>query len=495
MTRMALTDPPLKRLFSRIDSSPQPRGEVVAQLFDTWLEKKGSRLAASLRDLENAISGRSLDECLIFVKEEGQRDYRLHSGEQPSTGYLGELRRGERLSQAPHRRNAARCRRVFDKVIETGEPLLVEFVAGRGAGEGNFAHEMLVLPLMAEDGSTNAVAVGVSSRPIAGHASKFRAPQWAHRKPWLFAFERDRPFAALIATNLGLDLSPLEEREFEDGEHKARPLVDVTNQEAFVVASLQGDDVQSVNDRLCRLLFFIGTLKTNDAARVTAVIPYLCYQRKDRQTKPHDPLTSRYVAQLLEAVGVDRVITMEAHNVAALQNSLRRPLLLLESHDAFALHLAGKLEGREVSVVAPDMGAAKRAEAFRVALEGYLARPVQKAFMEKQRSMGKVTGELFAGDVAGRTVVVYDDMISSGTTMARAAEACSKRGAESVHLVATHGLFSAKAADTLSRSFIDGIYVANTVISGTQIPRLESIDVSPIFARAIRACVARLSAP
>lgn len=495
MTTMALTAPPLKRLFSRVDSAPQPRGEVTAQLFDTWLEKKGSRLAASLPDFENAISTRSLGACLIFVKEEGRRDYRLHSAEQPSTGYLGALQRDARLSQAPGRRNAARCRRVFDKVVETGEPLLVEFVSGRGADASNFAYEMLVLPLMAEDGSTNAVVVGVSCRPTVGDGSKLRAPEWGHRRPWLFAFARDRPFAGLLATNLGLDLSPLEEREFEDGEHKVRPLVDVMNQETFVVASLHGDGMQSVNDRLCRLLFFIGTLRTNGAAAVTAVIPYLCYQRKDRQTKPHDPLTSRYVAQLLEAVGVDRVITMEAHNVAALQNGLRRPLLLLESHDAFALHLAGKLQGRAVTVVAPDMGAAKRAEAFRVALEGYLGRPVQKAFMEKQRSRGQVTGELFAGDVAGRAVVIYDDMISSGTTMMRAAQACHQRGAVSVHLVATHGLFSAKAADTLSMPFIDGICVANSIVGEIQMPGLESIDVSPIFARAIRSCATSSGAP
>ncbi|MCM2396613.1 ribose-phosphate diphosphokinase [Rhizobium sp. S95] len=483
MTTMALTAPAFGRLFSRIDSAPQPHARDTQLLLESWSGAKADRLAPGLLDLETMMPGA----LLIFVKEEGRRDYRLRMGEQFARRLLGRLHEGERLSQAPYRRNAARCRRVFDKVIQTGEPLLVEFTAEQGNGDAILAYELLALPLSGSGDALEAVAVGVSWRSGLRAVPAINGRQWNSRAPKVFAFARDESLAKAIARSLRLELAPLEEREFEDGEHKARPLVDVSGQDAFIIASLHRDERQSVNDRLCRLLFFIGTLKTNGAARVVAVIPYLCYQRKDRQTKPYDPLTSRYVAQLLEAVGADQVITMEAHNIAALQNGFRCTLIHLESHDAFAHHLVARLHGSDVTVVAPDMGAAKRAEAFRTALESHLGRPVEKAFMEKQRSMGVVTGDLFAGNVAGRRVVVFDDMISSGTTMMRAAEACRQRGAIDALLAATHGLFSAGAADTLSDPFISAICVANTVACEKQISRLEIVDVSATFARAMLA--------
>ena len=126
-----------------------------------------------------------------------------------------------------------------------------------------------------------------------------------------------------MGARLAIDPSPHEERECEDGEHKARPLISVRGKNVFVVQSLYGDDRQSGNDKLCRLLFSIDALKDAAAARVTAVVPYLAYARKDRKTKPRDPVTTRYVAALFEAVGIDTVMTLDVHNLAAFQNAFR----------------------------------------------------------------------------------------------------------------------------------------------------------------------------
>lgn len=489
MTTMALTDPPLKRLFSRIDSLPHPRAANLGLLHEIWLGEKGDRLAAERTVFEGILSGDRLAGTRIFAGVEGLHDYRLYLGHETGDGFPAGLHRGERLSQAPDRRGAVRCRRVLDKVLQTGEPLLVEFTERHGTA--GFSYELLAVPLLGPRGAIDTVAIAVARRPVAGGQARSSSPQQGHARTYLFAFARDASLAKPIALALGRELSPLEERAFEDGEHKARPLVDVSGRETVIITSLDGDDRGSVNDRLCRLLFFIGALKTNGAARVVAVIPYLCYQRKDRQTKPFDPLTSRYVAQLLEAVGVDQVITMEAHNLAALQNGFRCPLVHLESHTAFARHLAGRLEGQPVTVVSPDLGAAKRAESFREALEACIGRPVEKAFMEKKRSMGRVTGELFAGDVAGRTAVIFDDMISSGTTMMRAARACRERGAVQVHLVAAHGLFSADAPAVLSELPLDGIHVANTVAARLEVPGVQIVDMSANFADALRRSTGR----
>jgi ribose-phosphate pyrophosphokinase len=253
------------------------------------------------------------------------------------------------------------------------------------------------------------------------------------RGPVVFAIGSSQPFGKRVSAHLGMELGALEERSFEDGEHKIRPLINVRNRDVYVIHSLDGDTDQSANDKLCRMLFLIGALKDAAAARVTAIAPYLCYSRKDRQTKPRDPVTSRYVAQLFEAVGADRVITMEVHNLAAFQN------------------------------------------AFRCDTEHLNA------------------SAIFAGDVAGRSVIVIDDLISTGGTMARMAAACREHGAAKVYLAATHGLFSDHAGETLAAAAVNQIVVTDSVaprplVSDRLKERLVVLSVAGVFAEAIRRC-------
>ena len=139
----------------------------------------------------------------------------------------------------------------------------------------------------------------------------------------LFVLNSSRAFGEQVSLRLAVEPSLHEERTFEDGEHKARPLEAVRNTDVYVVQSLHGGPDESSNDKLCRLLFFIGALKDAGAARVTVIAPYLCYARKDRRTKPNDPVTTRYIAQLFEAVGTDAVVTLEVHNPAAFENAFR----------------------------------------------------------------------------------------------------------------------------------------------------------------------------
>ena len=142
----------------------------------------------------------------------------------------------------------------------------------------------------------------------------------------LFVLEGSAALGASIAARLGVPLAAHEERDFEDGEHKARPLEPVAGGDVYVIHSLHGGPVQSPNDKLCRLLFFIGALKDAGASSVTAVVPYLCYARKDRRTKSLDPVTTRYVAAMLEAVGTDTVVTLEVHNPPSLRECVPLPL-------------------------------------------------------------------------------------------------------------------------------------------------------------------------
>jgi ribose-phosphate pyrophosphokinase len=307
----------------------------------------------------------------------------------------------------------------------------------------------------------------------------------------LFALGASREFGERIGRALGVAASAHEERDFEDGEHKARPLVNVRGRDVYVVHSLYGDAQQSPNDKLCRLLFFIGAVKDASARSVTAVIPYLAYARKDRKTQPRDPVNTRYVATLLEAVGTDRVVTIDVHNLVAFQNAFRCRTEHLEARWLFVDFFTPLIGTDRALVLSPDAGGVKRAERLRMALAKRLGREVPLAFMEKQRALGVVSGETLVGDVKDRTVVIIDDLISTGTTLRRAATACRNAGATKVYAAATHGLFVPHAAEVLSDPVFERVVVADTIPPFRLEPgrlggKLAVLDTAPLFAEAIK---------
>jgi ribose-phosphate pyrophosphokinase len=279
----------------------------------------------------------------------------------------------------------------------------------------------------------------------------------------LFALDATAEYGARVAARLEVPLSPHQERVFEDGEHKTRPLASVMRRDVFVIQSLYADAAQSVNDKLCRLLFFVGALKDAGADRVTVVAPYLCYARKDQKTQPQDPVITKYVAELFEAAGADAVITIDVHNVAAFQNAFRCRTDHLEAWPLFVEHFAETARHEDVVVMSPDIGGVKRADQVRRALAEATHREPGFAIMEKRRSGGVVSGDLLAGDVANRTVILIDDMISTGTTLRRAAHACRDAGAKRVFAAATHGLLHDGALDVLSDSAFEGTLITDTV--------------------------------
>jgi ribose-phosphate pyrophosphokinase len=308
----------------------------------------------------------------------------------------------------------------------------------------------------------------------------------------LFALNATREFGARVVEHLGGALSPHEEREFEDGEHKARPLVSVRGRDVFVVQSLYGDRAASVNDKLVRLLFFIGALRDASAARITALIPYLAYARKDAKTQPRDPVTTRYVAALFEAVGTDRVVTLDVHNLAAFQNAFRLRTDHLDTAALFARHFSHLLgSDANIVVVSPDAGGVKRAERLRRMLGRLHRSEPALAFLEKARGQGRLTTGRLVGDVAGCTAIIVDDLISTGSTLIHAAQVCRAAGARRIYGAAAHGLFTGDAAQVLGGNAFDQLVITDTVPPFRLAPeivrdKLVVVSVARLFADAVR---------
>ena len=306
----------------------------------------------------------------------------------------------------------------------------------------------------------------------------------------LFALNASAELGAAVSTALGVPLAAHEEREFEDGEHKARPLDAVTGADVYVVQSLHSGPKESANDKLCRLLFFIGALKDAGATRVTAVTPYLCYARKDRRTKPNDPVTTRYIAGMFESVGTDCVVTLEVHNPVAFENAFRCRTVALTGTTLFVDYVKKTFAGDKLAVISPDAGGMKRAELLREALEAALGHPVGKGLAEKYRSAGVVSGNLFVGDVAGTTALIVDDLISTGNTLLRAARSARKAGAKRVIALVTHGLFMPGATEVIADPEIDHLVVTDAVpafrLDWSAQGKVAILPAAPLLAETIR---------
>ncbi|MDE2401837.1 MAG: ribose-phosphate pyrophosphokinase [Burkholderiales bacterium] len=309
----------------------------------------------------------------------------------------------------------------------------------------------------------------------------------------IFSLDQNTDFAQALSAELDQPIAPHEERIFPDGERKLRPLVDPRGADVYVIQSLHGGSIESPHDKLCSLLMFIATLREHGTGQVTAVVPYLAYARKDRQTKPYDPVSLRYVAQMFEAVGTDQVIVLEVHNVAAFQNAFRCMTQHIPVHRAF--HAVAKEAAAKgpIAVASPDPGGVKRAQLWREFLEEQLARPVGFAMVDKRRSAGVLSSmNLVAGDVEGATVLLLDDLIASGDTMLRAATALHEAGARSVIACAAHGLFIDPASSVLLDDRIAQVVISDSVPpfrvpdgSGLR-KKMHVASSAPLFADALR---------
>lgn len=307
-----------------------------------------------------------------------------------------------------------------------------------------------------------------------------------------FTLRESRDLARAVYHHADLPLAALEERDFEGGEFKLRPLETVRDRNAFVLQCLAGTADASVCDRLVRLLFLLYGLRDAGALRRIALLPYLTFARKDRRTQTRDPVNSRYVAELLESAGVNRVVTLDVHNPAALDNAFRVPVDHLSALPMMVDHFATRLPDAQLTVASPDIGGVKRAQIFRELLEARLGRPVDLAFFEKRRVQGVVSGDALVGAVKGRTVLVIDDLCATGNTLKRAAEVCNRVGARAVYAAVTHAPYIPGIVSVVADPGVAGVITTDSVgyhfgpLPPDCAGKLTVLSIAPLFGEAVR---------
>lgn len=295
----------------------------------------------------------------------------------------------------------------------------------------------------------------------------------------IFSANSNRAVASGIATTLGLPLGRSEVTRFADGEISVSIGESVRGSDVFVVQSTS----KPVNDHIMELLIMIDAFKRASAGRITAVVPYFGYARQDRKVKARDPISAKLVADLITVAGADRVLTMDLH-VPQIQGFFNIPVDHLLGTPILAPYFCKKFPDKsQVVVVSPDLGSVARTRKFAEKFDAPLA------VIDKRRPKANVSEVMnIIGDVAGKTVILVDDMIDTAGTLCQAAQALVDIGqASEVFACATHGILSDPACERIMNSPIKELILLDTVHLPPElrIPKLVQLPVAPVFAEAI----------
>jgi ribose-phosphate pyrophosphokinase len=263
---------------------------------------------------------------------------------------------------------------------------------------------------------------------------------------------------------------------WRNGETRVKLEENVRGSDVFVIQSL----AEPANHHLIELLIMIDAIRRASAARVTAVIPYFAYARQEKKTSGREPISAKLMANLLVTAGVNRVLTIDLH-APAIEGFFDIPVDHLRAASLLAVAFR-RMGIDDLVAVSPDAGGVARAQDFRVRAGGGLA------IISKNRPAPEDPEVIeMVGDVEGRTAVIVDDMISTGSTLIEAAEMLLERGARRVLATATHGLFAGNALELLERSHIERVIVTDTLLLNPARPsaRVEVLTVAPLLAEAI----------
>jgi len=282
-------------------------------------------------------------------------------------------------------------------------------------------------------------------------------------------------FANKIASAMHQDLSEVAIRNFSDGELWVKYEENVRGVDLYIVQS-----TFAPSDNLMELLLLIDAARRASASRITAVIPYFGYARQDRKDQPRVAITAKLVANLLSQAGADRVVTMDLHT-PQLQGFFDIPLDHLYASTVTVRNLL-QLGMNNLAVAAPDVGGVKTARAYASMLGN-----ADLVVVDKRRPKHNVAEIMnIIGDVDGKNVIIVDDLIDTGSTFVKCAEALKEAGAETIVGSCTHAVFSGDAIDMITASnAISKLYVTDTIPLRKQSEKIEVVSVAGLFSEAI----------
>jgi ribose-phosphate pyrophosphokinase len=297
----------------------------------------------------------------------------------------------------------------------------------------------------------------------------------------LFAGNSNRKLAEAIAAALGRPLSAAMVGRFSDGEIQVEIGENIRGQDTYIIQSTCSD----ANVNLMELLIMIDALKRASAGTINAVIPYYGYARQDRKVASRSPITAKLVADLLEAAGATRVVSMDMH-AGQIQGFFNIPFDHLYAAPVLLDHMRKRFEGKadDLVIVSPDAGGVERARAYSKRLGASLC------IVDKRRLKANVAEVLnVIGDVSGKSCVLLDDMIDTAGTLTQAANALVDKGAARVFAYASHAVLSGPAVERIQKSPIEEVVVTDSIpLSPTAAActKIRELSCAPLFAEAVK---------
>src|SRR5512138_902338 len=303
-----------------------------------------------------------------------------------------------------------------------------------------------------------------------------------HRPDYrVFAGNSNRKLADAIARDLGRPLGECTVGRFSDGEIQVEIGENVRGLDSFIVQSTSPD----ANTNLMELLIMADALKRASAHSIVAVIPYYGYARQDRKVASRSPITAKLTADLIEASGVTRVVSMDLH-AGQIQGFFNIPFDHLYAAPVMLEHMRRRFDGdsQNVVIVSPDAGGVERARAYSKRLGAALG------IVDKRRLKPNVAEIMnVIGDVHGKIAVLLDDMIDTAGTLTQAATALIDKGAVRVYAYATHGVLSGPAVDRITKSPIEEVVITDSIAlspAAAECPKIRGLSVAGLLAEAVR---------
>lgn len=295
----------------------------------------------------------------------------------------------------------------------------------------------------------------------------------------LLSCNSNKPLAEAMAAYLNVPLTQASVRRFPDMEIFVEIHENVRGEDVFVVQST----CYPANDNIMELLVCLDALKRASARRVTAVIPYFGYARQDRKPGPRTPISAKLVANIIEAAGADRVLTVDLH-AGQIQGFFDVPLDHLYAIPVFVSDIKSRFEGKNIVVVSPDVGGVVRARALAKRIDADLA------IVDKRRERAGVSEVMnIIGEVKGRTCILYDDIVDSAGTLCNAAQALKDKGASEVYAYVTHGVLSGAAISRVANSVLESLVITDSIPlkeEGKSVRNIRTVTIAPLLAEAVR---------